>query len=100
MCKPKITQTQVIRNHLLSGKSITTWEAIQLYRITCLATRISELRQLGLQVKQERINSNATHWQVYWLNSSYIQPYQAVVATMTISDKKSPKLVTRGFTIY
>lgn len=77
MCKPKITQTQVIRNHLLSGKSITTWEAIQLYRITCLATRISELRQLGLQIKQERINSNDTHWQVYWLDSSYIQSYLA-----------------------
>tara|TARA_R110000850_G_scaffold10842_3_gene37993 strand:+ start:93 stop:374 length:282 start_codon:yes stop_codon:yes gene_type:complete len=77
MCKPKITQTKVIKNHLLSGKSITTWEAIQLYHITCLATRISELRRLGLQIKQERINSNDTHWQVYWLDSSYIQSYLA-----------------------
>ena len=77
MCEPKITQTQVIKNHLLSGKSITTWKAIQLYRITCLATRISELRRLGLQIKQERVNSDDTHWQVYWLDSSYIQAYLA-----------------------
>ena len=77
MCKPKITQAQVIKTHLLSGKSITTWEAIQLYRITCLATRISELRRLGLQIKQERINSDDTHWQVYWLDSSYIRSYLA-----------------------
>lgn len=77
MSKPKVTQPQVIKDHLLSGKSITTWEAIQLYRITCLATRISELRRLGLQIKQERINSDGTHWQVYWLDSSYIQSYLA-----------------------
>lgn len=77
MCELKITQTQVIKNHLLSGRSITTWEAIQLYRITCLASRISELRRLGLQIKQERINSDDTHWQVYWLDSSYIQFYLA-----------------------
>ena len=75
MCKPKITQAQVIKAHLLSGKSITTWKAIQLYRITCLATRISELRRLGLQIKQERINSDGTHWQVYWLDSNYIRSY-------------------------
>lgn len=77
MCEPKITQTQVIKNHLLSGKSITTWEAIQLYRITCLATRISELRRLGLQIKQERVNSDDTHWQVYWLDSDYIEACKA-----------------------
>ncbi|WP_352259698.1 helix-turn-helix domain-containing protein [Psychrobacter sp. TB55-MNA-CIBAN-0194] len=77
MRKPKITQTQVIKIHLLSGKSITTWEAIQLYRITCLATRISELRRLGLQIEQERIDSDDTHWQVYWLDSGYIQSYMA-----------------------
>ena len=77
MCEPKITQTQVIKNHLLSRNSITKWEAIQLYRITCLASRISELRRLGLQIKQERINSDDTHWQVYWLDSSYIQSYLA-----------------------
>ena len=77
MRKPKLTQTQVVKNHLLSGKSITTWEAIQLYRITCLATRISELRRLGLQIKQKRIDSDDTHWQLYWLDSSYIQSYLA-----------------------
>ena len=75
MCKPKITQAQVIKAHLLSGRSITTWKAIQLYRITCLATRISELRRLGLQIKQERINSDGTCWQVYWLDSNYIRSY-------------------------
>ncbi len=77
MDKQKPTQSQIIKAHLLKGEPITTWQAIQLYHITSLATRISELRRLGLQIEQERIDSDNTHWQMYWLDSDYIESYKA-----------------------
>lgn len=71
----KLNQTQIIKAHLLEGKPITTWQAIQLYRITSFTTRISELRKLGLQIEQKRIHSKGKYWNVYWLNSDYIETY-------------------------
>ena len=41
------TQENQILNHLKKHKFITSWEAIQEYRITRLSARIYELRERG-----------------------------------------------------
>ncbi len=41
------TQEVLILNHLKKHKYITSWEAIQSYRITRLSARIFELREKG-----------------------------------------------------
>ena len=41
------TQELQILNHLKKHKYITSWEAIQEYRITRLSARIYELREKG-----------------------------------------------------
>jgi hypothetical protein len=40
-----MTQTQTIEKHLIEKRVITSWEAIQLYRITCLNKAIQLLRK-------------------------------------------------------
>ena len=78
MHKTTATQCETIKAHLLEGKPITTWQAIQLYQITSLSTRISELRKGELNIKQKLVtNANGKRYNVYWLDSVYIQDYEA-----------------------
>lgn len=73
----KLTQMQTLKNHLLAGKSITTWEAIELYKITYLTTRISNLRRKGLIISQKSITDySGKRYNVYWLDSAYIEAYK------------------------
>ena len=44
------TQELQILNHLKKHKFITSWEAIQEYRITRLSARIYELREKGHKI--------------------------------------------------
>ena len=44
------TQEAQILNHLKKHKLITSWEAIQGYRITRLSARIYELREKGYNI--------------------------------------------------
>ena len=76
MDKLKRSQNQIIKDHLLTGQSITSWQAIEVYRITTLPTRVSQLRQKGLNIEDKRINKDGKHWSVYWLNSDYIEAYK------------------------
>ena len=41
------SQTNQILNYLKKGNSITTFEATNLFQITCLAERIRDLREKG-----------------------------------------------------
>lgn len=67
------SQNQIIKDHLLTGQPITSWQAIELYRIATLPTRINQLARKGLDIQRKRVNKDGKHWNVYWLDNDYIQ---------------------------
>lgn len=69
---PTATQTAIIKGHLLTGKTISTWQSYQLYSITCLAQRIHDLRSNGLPIDDEMVVREGKRFKVYWLNTNYI----------------------------
>ena len=46
----KVSQAQMIYNHMLNHGSITSWEAIELFGCTRLPARISDLRKMGIPI--------------------------------------------------
>jgi len=61
-----MTQLQLIENHLLKEKTITAWQAIQLYRITCLNKMIQLLRKKYSITSIWQYNENTkTHFVEY-----------------------------------
>ncbi|WP_296240568.1 MULTISPECIES: helix-turn-helix domain-containing protein [unclassified Psychrobacter] len=62
------TQMEIVRAHLMTGATITTWEAIRLYQITSLAQRIHDLRTAGLIIQSEMVKHNNKWFAVYWLD--------------------------------
>lgn len=73
----KPLQRQLIKKHLLTGRSITTWQAIQLYKITSLPKRISELRRLGLPIQSHFVSNEESRFCEYWLDAETIKRYQS-----------------------
>ena len=61
------TQENQILNHLKKHKFITSWEAIQEYRITRLSARIYELREKGHQIITKNITENGKRFAEYSL---------------------------------
>jgi|694.fasta_scaffold23799_7 hypothetical protein len=43
--KKKVTKTDLVRKHILKKKSITTWQAIELYKATRLSAIIFNLKE-------------------------------------------------------
>ena len=64
------TQIDTVRAHLMTGSSITTWDAYRLYRITSLAQRIHELRKSGLVIQSEMVTHNDKRFSLYWLDEA------------------------------
>ena len=64
------TQENQILNHLKQHKLITSWEAIQEYRITRLSARIYELREKGYQIITKNITENGKTFAEYSLIST------------------------------
>ena len=64
------TQENIILDHLKEHKFITTWEAIQEYRITRLSARIYELREKGYQITTKNITENGKTFAEYSLIST------------------------------
>ena len=64
------TQENQILNHLKQHKFITSWEAIQEYRITRLSARIYELREKGYQILTKNITENGKTFAEYSLIST------------------------------
>ena len=62
------TQIEIVRAHLMTGATITTWDAYRLYQITCLAQRIYDLRLTGLAIQSEMITHNDKRFALYWLD--------------------------------
>lgn len=61
------TQTDTIRAHLMTGATISTWDAYKRYQITCLAQRVHELRRSGLDIKSEIMVKNGKRFSLYWI---------------------------------
>ena len=57
MTKTKLPQVTIVLKHLLRKGSITSWEAIEKYRITRISARIFELRNLGHDIKSIPLKS-------------------------------------------
>ncbi|MBP9742340.1 MAG: hypothetical protein KBD37_03180 [Burkholderiales bacterium] len=64
-----LAQREKIREFLLKHKKISTWEAIQKFRITRLGAHIYELRKRGMNIAAERKRNKVTGT---WYNSYYI----------------------------
>ena len=62
------TQIETVRAHLMTGATISKWEAIHLYQITCLAQRIHNLRSEGMVIQSETVTNNDKRFSVYWLD--------------------------------
>ncbi|MFO0089350.1 MAG: helix-turn-helix domain-containing protein [bacterium] len=60
------TKTNQIKIHLLSGKSITSIEAFQMYNCTRLAAVIFNLKK-SLDIKCERVKNNKVSYSKYSL---------------------------------
>lgn len=70
----KISKAEQIKKHLLKKKSITSWDAITLYRATRLSAIIFNLRNKGWiiatkDVKSKDINGNTCIYAKYLLVS-------------------------------
>lgn len=63
------TQADTIRAHLMTGATISTWDAYELYRITCLAQRIHELRRSGINIKSKVMTQNGKRFSLYWVEA-------------------------------
>ena len=64
------TQENQIQNHLKKHKFITSWEAIQEYRITRLSARIYELREKGFNIITKNVTENGKTFAEYSLIST------------------------------
>ncbi|WP_350657392.1 helix-turn-helix domain-containing protein [Psychrobacter sp. S1-30-MNA-CIBAN-0213] len=64
------TQIEIVRAHLMTGATITTWDAYRLYQITSLAQRIFDLRESGLLIQSEMVKYNNKWFAVYWLDQA------------------------------
>lgn len=57
-----------ILNHLRSGYKLTGLDALKLYQTMKLATRISELKRMGWDIKDETIlTETGKHVSRYWI---------------------------------
>lgn len=62
------SQNDKILKHLLSGRRLTRYEAILMFRVQNLTARISELRQMGFNVKTiEKVDPNKQTYAEYFI---------------------------------
>lgn len=69
-----MTKFEQVKKHLLKKKSITSWDAITLYKATRLSAIIFSLRKSGWDiatksVSSKDVNGNACTYAKYILNS-------------------------------
>lgn len=62
-----MTQNDMIRAHLLSGKPITPIDALNEYGCFRLAARIADLRKEGLQIETQTEQAGGKAWAKYRL---------------------------------
>ncbi len=64
------TQDQTILNHMKNNKNITSWVAIQEYRITRLAAIIFLLKEKGHKIDSVTGKRNGKKYSIYYLRSN------------------------------
>ena len=67
--QPKKSYKQIIHNHMLAGHSLSTYEAFDLWQITCFLQRISELRAQGVVIQDKTIKRNGKTFKQYWIDT-------------------------------
>jgi len=64
-----MTQTDQIRAHLMSRKTITPIQALRKYGCMRLAARVSDLRAEGLEIRSTMIEQNGKRFARYQLSA-------------------------------
>lgn len=67
----KISQNERIRKHLIDGHKITPLDALNLYGIFRLASRINDLRKDGMAIKTEKETKHGKTYACYSLDHQY-----------------------------
>jgi hypothetical protein len=69
----KVTKHDLVRKHLLKKKSITSWDAITLYKATRLSAIIFTLRKSGWNISTKPIQMEEGSYAKYLLISSPVK---------------------------
>lgn len=64
------TQRSTIKTHLMTGATISTWEAYERYQITSLAQRIYDLRKAGMTIHSKSTVKNGKRFNLYWIDEA------------------------------
>ncbi len=62
------TKIKIVRAHLMTGATITTWDADRFYQITYLAQRIHDLRSAELVIQSEIVTHNDKPFSIYCID--------------------------------
>lgn len=65
-----MSQTDLIYNHLKTGKEISPMDALQLFGCFRLAARIKDLRDRGVSVETKEVRKNGKSYAVYRLEEA------------------------------
>lgn len=67
----KQTQNRMVLEHLKKNGRITSWDAIQKYRVTRLSGRIFDLRRMGYPIRtQIGTTKDGGHYAIYTLDEN------------------------------
>ena len=70
------TKIDLIKEHLMTGRTLTQLEAIGLYSAFRLAARIHELKKQGWNIqKNEKRDANGSIYVEYYLADSVLNPH-------------------------
>ena len=61
------TQTDTIKEHLMTGATISKLESYERYQIMCLAQRVHDLRKAGMEIQSKSTVKNGKRFNLYWL---------------------------------
>ena len=67
LCLKEDTQNYKVLHHMEKYGGITSYEAFVEYGITRLASRICELRKMGVPIGDDVMLKNGKHWKRYYL---------------------------------
>ena len=68
-----MTMIERLINWLFEYRTITKWEAYEMWHLTTLAQRIHDLREKGYPIQSEKIlHTNGNYYSRYWLDPNYI----------------------------
>lgn len=64
-----MNQRQTILKYLQKGKKLTSLQALNKFGCFRLASRISELKQMGYPIRKEMVKKNNKSWAKYWIEA-------------------------------